>query len=418
MIAADRPVQNSPRAKLLVVDARGQITHSPRANFVQFLQPGDLVIANDAATLPASLRGSHVVSGGAIEVRLAARRSLAPDDVRSFSAIVFGAGEYHTRTEDRPPPPPLAPGDRLPLGPLSATIERLLGHPRLVALRFDGTPDAIWAGLARHGRPIQYAHVPDPLALWDVWTPIAGPPVAFEPPSAGFALGWRGIVAMRARGVVFATITHAAGISSTGSAELDRRLPFDEPYRIPMTTAAAICQARARRGRIIAVGTTVVRALEHAAMDDGQVRAGEGLATERIGEATQLRVVDAILTGTHEPGTSHFQMLRAFTDDATLDRVSNELAARDYRTHEFGDSMLIERKPRPVFSPSQSRILNPATKTDRMIREFDEFVRNPIVPMGREYTDEAQPSQSHGHGPCRSPKVSHRILRVAEHGGS
>ena len=113
------------------------------------------------------------------------------------SAVVFGAGDYHTRTEHRAPPPPLLPGDRLTLGPLSAIIERRLGHPRLVSLRFAGTPDTIWAGLARHGRPIQYAHVPEPLNMWDVWTPIAGPPVAFEPPSAGFALDWRLLAAMR-----------------------------------------------------------------------------------------------------------------------------------------------------------------------------------------------------------------------------
>jgi S-adenosylmethionine:tRNA ribosyltransferase-isomerase len=349
MIPADRPVRNWPQAQLLTVDTRGKIVHSPRARLVEFLRPGDLVIANDAATLPASLRGEHVASGGPLEVRLAARRSLAPKDVHVFSAIVFGAGDYHMRTEDRPPPPPLVPGDRLALGPLAATVERLLRHPRLVSLRFDGRPDAIWAGLARHGRPIQYAHVPAPLALWDVWTPIAGPPVAFEPPSAGFALDWRAIEAMRARGIAFATITHAAGISSTGDAELDRRLPFAEPYRIPMVTAAAIRQVRARRGRIVAVGTTVVRALEHAASGDGRVRAGEGLATQRIGAATQLRVVAAILTGTHEPGTSHFELLRAFTDDATLGRVSDELAAHGYRTHEFGDSVLIERKPRPAI---------------------------------------------------------------------
>ena len=266
----------------------GRSRHAPRAAFVEFLRPGDLVIANDAATLPASLRGEHVPSGGPVEVRLAGRRSLAPDDVRRFSAVVFGAGDFRTRTEDRPPPPPLEPGDRLALGPLAATVERLLGHPRLVSLRFDGPPDAIWAGLARHGRPIQYAHVPAPLALWDVWTPIAGPPVAFEPPSAGFALDWRTLAALRDRGVAFATLTHAAGISSTGDAELDRRLPFDEPYRIPPATAVAIRRAQARGGRIVAVGTTVVRALEHAASRDGRVRAGDGLATQRIGAGDPL----------------------------------------------------------------------------------------------------------------------------------
>src|SRR5262249_37634624 len=160
------------------------------------LRPGDLVIANDAATLPASLSGRHVPSGGPVEVRLAGRRSLAVNDVRQFAAIVFGAGNFRTPTEHRPPPPPLAPGDRRALGPLAGPMARLLGPPRLVELHFAGAPDAIGAGLGRHGRPIQYAHVREPLALWDVWAPIAGPPVAFEPPSAGFALDWRTLAAL------------------------------------------------------------------------------------------------------------------------------------------------------------------------------------------------------------------------------
>ena len=181
MIGANEPVQRSPQGKLLVIDGCGQMQHAPRVAFVDFLEASDLVIANDAATLPASLQGWHFESGARIEVRLAGRRSLDLDDVTHFVAIVFGDGDFHTRTEDRPPPPQLAPGDRLVLGPLSAVIERTLDHPRLISLRFDAPPAAIWEGLARHGRPIQYAHLPTPLALWDVWTPIAGPPVAFEP---------------------------------------------------------------------------------------------------------------------------------------------------------------------------------------------------------------------------------------------
>jgi S-adenosylmethionine:tRNA ribosyltransferase-isomerase len=344
MIAADRPVQRPPGAKLLVVDARGGIRHVRRSSFVDLLRPGDLVVANDAATLPASLHGELETTGAPVEVRLAGRRSLAEDDVSEFSAIVFGAGDFRTRTEDRPGPPPLAPGDRLALGPLGATVERLLDHPRLASLRFDGTPDSIRAGLARHGRPIQYAHLPAPLALWDVWAPIAGPPVAFEPPSAGFSLDWGTVAAMRARGVAFATLTHAAGISSTGDPELDRRLPFDEPYRIPASTARAIRRAREGGGRIVAVGTTVVRALEHAASRDGLVTAGDGLATRRIDASSRLRVVDAILSGTHEPGSSHHELLRAFTDEGTLRRADEELETGRYRTHEFGDSVFIERR--------------------------------------------------------------------------
>jgi S-adenosylmethionine:tRNA ribosyltransferase-isomerase len=327
-------------AKLLVINAREGLRHVARETLIDVLRPGDLVVANDAATLPASLHGTHVRSGEPIEVRLAGRSSLSTE-LADFSAVVFGAGDFHTRTEDRPLPPALAVDDTFALGPLTATVTSVLGHPRLITLHFDGSPDQIWAGIAHHGRPVQYAHVPAPLALWDVWTPIANPPVAFEPPSAGFALDWQMIASLRARGIGFATVTHAAGISSTGDVELDKQLPFDEPYDIPGSTAQAIAGTRSRGGRIIAIGTTVVRALEHAAMRHGSVHAGRSIATERIGPGTRLQVVDGILTGVHERGTSHYELLRAFADDLTLSAADEELAAHGYRPHEFGDSVLV-----------------------------------------------------------------------------
>lgn len=341
MIAAEIAVQRPSDAKLLVVDSKRNIIHVPRRAFVEFLRPNDVVIANDAATLPASLSGVHEETGRAIEVRLAGRPSLDPIDVKQFSAVVFGEGDYHTRTEDRPLPPPLKIGDTLVLGPLSATVEQLLGHPRLVSLSFQGTADEVWAGLAHHGKPIQYSHLRNSLELWDVWTRIAGLPVAFEPPSAGFVLDWHILAEIREHHATFATITHAAGISSTGDDKLDQLLPFDEPYRIPTATARAVEIARERGGRVIAVGTTVVRALEAAATDDGHLRAGDGVAKGRIGPATRLRVVDAILSGTHEHGTSHYELLRAFLEDSTLQRATEELSQHGYRTHEFGDSVLI-----------------------------------------------------------------------------
>jgi len=343
MIAATSPVQRPRGAKLLVVRADGELVHAPRSSFVEFLNRGDLVIANDAATLPASLHGVHLPSGGAIEVRLAGYAAGSRADAPRFVAIVFGAGDFRTRTEDRPLPPALAADDRLALGSLVATVDTLLDHPRLVSLHFEGRSSEVWAGLARHGRPIQYAHLAEPLAMWDVWTPMASVPVAFEPPSAGFALDWAALRALRDRWIAFATLTHAASISSTGDPELDRRLPFDEPYEIPRATAAAIRRAKARGGRVVAVGTTVVRALEHAARRRGGIRAGRGVATGRLGPSTCLRVVDAILSGTHEPDSSHYQLLRAFADDDTLARASAALEAGGYLTHEFGDSMLVER---------------------------------------------------------------------------
>jgi S-adenosylmethionine:tRNA ribosyltransferase-isomerase len=341
MIAADRPIQRPPGAKLLVIDGCGGITHEPRARFADHVRAGDLVIANDAATLPASLRGTHEPSGQPIEIRLAGRRSLAPDDVHVFAAIAFGAGDYHTRTEDRLPPPRLSRGDGLTFGGLKATILSVGRHERLLTIGFCGSVDAVWAGLARHGRPIQYAHVDAPLALWDVWTPVAGLPVAFEPPSAGFTLDWHLLATLQRHGVRFATITHAAGISSTGDMALDALLPFDEPYDIPVATARAIAEARDHGRRIIAIGTTVVRALEHAADDEGRVRPGFGIANQKVTAATRLKVVDVLLTGVHEPGTSHYELMRAFVDDETLERASAEMTASGYHTHEFGDSVLV-----------------------------------------------------------------------------
>jgi S-adenosylmethionine:tRNA ribosyltransferase-isomerase len=341
--AADRPVQRPPDAKLLAIDALRNVRHVPRRALVDFLRDGDLMIANDAATLPASLHGVHVPSGRTVEVRLAGWQSTSADDVSHFTAVLFGSGDYHTRTEHRSPPPLVSPGDRFSLGPLSAIVVEVLGHPRLVSLFFDGDNDAIWAGLAHHGRPIQYAHLQEPLALWDAWTPVAAAPIAFEPPSAGFVLDWKLLAEMQARGVRFATITHAAGISSTGDDELDMRLPLAEPYEISAATALAIATTKAEGGRVIAIGTTVVRALEHAASDDGVVRAGRGLATQRLSAASPLRVVDAVLSGIHEPGTSHYALLRAFVDAATLARADDDIVRLGYRSHEFGDSVFIER---------------------------------------------------------------------------
>jgi S-adenosylmethionine:tRNA ribosyltransferase-isomerase len=332
-------------ARVLVIDVddAGAIRSLRRDDLPELLRPGDLLIANDAATIPASLTGTHEPTSLPIEIRLAGRPSLRADDVRRFVALAFGAGDWRTPTEDRPPPPRLRPGDRLLLGPLRATVTGLLGHPRLVGLAFEGDLGEVWSGIAAHGRPIQYAHVPEPLALWDVWTSVAAHPVAFEPPSAGFALRWETLARLSARGIGFAAITHAAGISSTGDPALDARLPFDEPYHIPRETVRHLRRARREGGRVIAIGTTVVRALEHAALATGAVRSGLGTATQRIGPTTRLRAVDGILTGVHEPSTSHYQLLRAFADDRTLAAAGRVLEEQRYRAHEFGDSVLLLR---------------------------------------------------------------------------
>ena len=336
MIAAERPKVGS---RLLSLDARGALREVSATALPGLLRAGDVVVANDAATLPASLHGMLLRTGETIEVRLAGKVDC---EIRRFVAVTFGAGNFRTRTEHRAPPPALRAGDRLSLGSLVATIERTLDHPRLVQLRFAASEAELWAGLARHGQPIQYAHVAEPLKLWDVWTKIANTPMAFEPPSAGFVLNWEMLAAFARHGIAFASLTHAAGISSTGDDDLDRRLPFDEAYVIPESTAAAIRRAKAEGGRVVAIGTSVVRALEHASRD-GSLKAGHGIATNRLGPASPLKLVDAVVSGVHASGESHFELLRAFATDTDLQKMTELLELRGFRNHEFGDFVLIER---------------------------------------------------------------------------
>jgi S-adenosylmethionine:tRNA ribosyltransferase-isomerase len=112
---------------------------------------------------------------------------------------------------------------------------------------------------------------------------------------------------------------------------------------IPPATAALVNRTKQCGGRVLAIGTTVVRALEHAAWDMGRVRSGGSVATGRIGAQTGLLIVDGIVSGMHEPGTSHYELLRAFQEDDALARMAAEAEEHEYRAHEFGDTVFIER---------------------------------------------------------------------------
>jgi S-adenosylmethionine:tRNA ribosyltransferase-isomerase len=189
---------------------------------------------------------------------------------------------------------------------------------------------------------VQYAYVAGPLALWHVQTPFASRPWSSEMPSAARPLAWELVLAMRARGVRFASITHAAGLSSTGDEALDAALPLRESYDVPRETAEAVADTRARGARVIAVGTTVVRTLESAAAQGhGTVTAGAGDTDLVLGGGHVLRAVDAIFTGMHEPGTSHDALLQAFAPPDLLVRAYQGAQARGFLGHEFGDSMLV-----------------------------------------------------------------------------
>ena len=137
------------------------------------------------------------------------------------------------------------------------------------------------------------------------------------------------------------SLTHAAGLSSTGSDELDRRLPFPERSDIPESTVRAVLRARVTGGRVIAAGTSVVRALESRFAERGALTPGEGVATLVLHPEHRPALVDGVLSGMHSPGTSHFALLSAFAEETLLSRALAHAAHRGYLEHEFGDSMLI-----------------------------------------------------------------------------
>lgn len=330
---------SAPRAasdvRVLEVDGARMRVLAGREVSALFL-PGDLLVVNDAATLPAALPGE--VRGAPLEVRLAAGLG-----DRRWTAALLGPGDHLVRTEDRAAPPRVEAGDVITLGAdLRATVARVhAASPRLVDVDLaagDGSLAAIWAAIYRHGRPVQYAHVPAPIALWDVQNVYAGRPWAVEMPSAGRVLTAEVLRDLAWRGVALARVTHGAGLSSIGDASLDALLPLPERWEVKEETWAAIDRARRAGGRIVAVGTSVVRALESA------VRAGgreSGVTDLRFGPGSRRAVVDAVLTGMHEVETSHFSLLAAFALRAVLDRATARAEAEGFLGHEHGDLCLV-----------------------------------------------------------------------------
>jgi S-adenosylmethionine:tRNA ribosyltransferase-isomerase len=335
--------RSDSEGRLLRIDpGKETLVDSRIGELPRLLAPGDLLVLNDAATLPASVQGMGP-RGEALELRLASDQG---DGI--WTAVVFGQGDWRSRTEDRPAPPPLSQGDVLSFGELQGSIVSVSrSSPRLINVRFDSGGDSFWAALYRAGHPVQYSYVSGEVALSQVQSAFSARPWAVEPPSAGLPLSAGLLLQLRAAGVGVAPITHAAGLSSTGDAELDALLPFPERFEVPGGTVQAIARARGEGGRVVACGTTVVRALEGAArLGGGSLEPRSGLTDLKIGEGFVPRVVDGLLTGVHEPGTSHFRLLAAFAKPQLLTRAFEHAEREGYLGHEFGDSCLVLRGPR------------------------------------------------------------------------
>lgn len=328
------------------IDAPHDTLRVTRASeLASLFRKGDLIVVNDAATLPASLTG-RTPDGEPVELRLLGMRAES-DDALAFSAALLGRGDFRTRTEDRPPPPVVPATARIVGGDLEIVIEAVSPtSPRLVDVRITTTKAQssaadVWAALYRIAAPVQYSYVREPLDLWDVQNTYASRPWAVEMPSAGRALTADVMRALEARGVGIAYLTHAAGLSSTGDPTIDARLPLPEHYELPAATARAIETTHRAGGRVIAIGTSVVRALE-----GSRLVSGRGVTDLHLGPQTRRAVVDAVLTGVHETDTSHFALLEAFAGRATLERAL-ELGEREgFLGHEFGDLCLVWGIPR------------------------------------------------------------------------
>src|SRR4051812_18533189 len=220
-----------------------------------YLRAGDLLVVNTSATVPAAL------SAGNVDVHLS---TPVPGDPERWVVELRRCGARYRGGRA---------GDRLEL-PGGATAELLapyLSPGRLWIAALD-LPVALHAYLAEHGRPIAYAHLAGPAPLEDLQTIFAGEPGSAEMPSAGRPFTPRVLDDLRARGVQVAPLVLHTGVSSQERGER----PYPERYRVPALTATRVNAHRAAGGRVIAVGTTVVRALETVAARDGAVQAGEG----------------------------------------------------------------------------------------------------------------------------------------------
>ncbi len=330
MKAARAPRAEKKNVKLLVVEA-GEMQDGLMDRLPDHLRAGDLLVVNDAATLPASLHGRNE-NDQPVEIRLASQLN-----DRSWQAVIFGEGDWRTPTEHRPAPPHVKAGEELAFaGDFSAIVlkESTLSG-RLLDLEFNRSGEDLWQGIYRYGKPIQYSYMTEQLNLWSVQNVYGSRPWAVEMPSAGHALDWHLLLKLKEKGIQIVTLTHGAGLSATGDEQIDHALPLAERFEIPAATMATVLRTKASGGRVVAVGTSVVRALESASLGLS------GFTSLKIGPEHQLQFVDGLLTGTHDVTESHYQLLQAFLPESSLSRISQHLEAQHYLTHEFGDACLI-----------------------------------------------------------------------------
>jgi S-adenosylmethionine:tRNA ribosyltransferase-isomerase len=313
--------------RLLVSSRRKcDIVHGHFRDLLRYLAPGDLLVVNASATLPAAVPATRA-DGAELELRFSTPAPGRDPDRYWIVELrlgdeAFGAVEV---------------GEDLVL-PAAATARILSPYaaPRLWLAHLD-LPAPLETYLAEYGQPIRYGYVPRRWPLSAYQNVYAAEPGSAEMPSAGRPFTPELITRLVAGGVLVAPITLHTGVSSQERYEP----PYPERFRVPRHTASLVNAVREWGGRVIAVGTTVVRAIETVAQPDGSVTPDDGWTNLVVTTERGLWAIDGLLTGLHEPESSHFELLRAAAGKVLLERSYEAALERGYRWHEFGDSNLI-----------------------------------------------------------------------------
>lgn len=328
---ADRPPEERglerDRVRLLLTTP----THDEDRVFsdlVEILRPADLVVVNESATLPASLPARGRL--GQFHLHLSTR----------YGPTLWVAEARWSGRE--PGPLPLEVGEPIEVAGVPARfVAPYPGIPRLGFVEFEQDPVH---AIARHGRPIRYGYVPREYPLDAYQTVFARVPGSAEMPSAARPFSEVLVRELRARGIEFAPILLHAGVSSleVGPTSRVSEVLYPEPFRVPAATVDAIGRAHRRGGRVVAVGTTVARALE-SAVDEGCLRPARGFTRLFLSPERPPRTFDGLLTGFHTAASTHLALLAAFVGVERIDRAYRAALARGYLWHEFGDSHLLWR---------------------------------------------------------------------------
>jgi S-adenosylmethionine:tRNA ribosyltransferase-isomerase len=312
--------------RLLAVGPGGT-THARARDLPDLLAPGDLVVVNTSATLPA-----RVVARRADGVAVPLHVSTSLDD---------GSWVVEVRRPGNDGPDLRAePGTVLALpGGVRLTLLAGFPDPSRASRLWRAAPDpavATTVYLPAHGRPIRYGYVHGSFPLAAYQNVYATEPGSAEMASAGRPLTEALLVRLMARGIPVVPVVLHTGVSSP---ELHEQ-PYPERFYVPEVTARLVTSTRRAGGRVVAVGTTVTRALETVAADDGGVAPGSGWTDLVLGPGRPARAVTGLLTGLHAPEASHLQLLEAVAGRDLVDAAYREAVAERYLWHEFGDTML------------------------------------------------------------------------------